>query len=263
MPEKHPVMTTKSCAIVIAAGAAWVLAAPALAASTPAGIGTVGIPAADGRLFGHLPYGEASTEQMVVAMPGFGLSAPCLLQPDAAADLTHLLNAANATPGVAHRLRGVSCYRSVAHQWAVFCRGSSPGDACRDAILRARSVGPPGFSEHATGYAIDFGIRPSPDCPDVNACIADTIPGKWLLDHAPDYGFELSFPAGNAQGVTWEPWHWRWVGTSIDKPGAVRARMIFARARTEFPARPVIDAQQPARAASVGPPTDILPAGVY
>ena len=47
-------------------------------------------------------------------------------------------------------------------------------------------------------------------------------------------------PAGNAQGVTWEPWHWRWVGTSPAAPGAAAARAIFATARTRFPAQPGI-----------------------
>lgn len=64
--------------------------------------------------------------------------------------------------------------------------------------------------------------------------------GRWLLLNAPDYGFELSFPAANAQGVTWEPWHWRWVGTSNSEPGALAARALFAEARERFPANPRI-----------------------
>ena len=45
---------------------------------------------------------------------------------------------------------------------------------------------------------------------------------------------------GNRQQVKWEPWHWRWVGTSADTPGAARARFIFAKARVAFPAEPAI-----------------------
>ena len=77
-------------------------------------------------------------------------------------------------------------------------------------------------------------------CGDVSDCIARTAPGKWLLQHAAEFGFELSFPAGNAQGVTWEPWHWRWVGTSAAVPGAAAARALFTTARTRFPAQPGI-----------------------
>jgi D-alanyl-D-alanine carboxypeptidase len=80
----------------------------------------------------------------------------------------------------------------------------------------------------------------APGCPDVEACIARTGPGRWLLDNAPEYGFELSFPIGNAQGVTWEPWHWRWVGTSVADPAAMTARTLFARARRQFAASPAV-----------------------
>ncbi|MEM1310980.1 MAG: D-alanyl-D-alanine carboxypeptidase family protein, partial [Cyanobacteria bacterium P01_H01_bin.153] len=34
----------------------------------------------------------------------------------------------------------------------------------------------------------------------------------WLETNAARYSFELSFPEGNAQGVQYEPWHWRYVG---------------------------------------------------
>jgi D-alanyl-D-alanine carboxypeptidase len=40
--------------------------------------------------------------------------------------------------------------------------------------------------------------------------------------------------------VTWEPWHWRWVGTSPTAPGAAAARALFETARTRFPAQPGI-----------------------
>jgi D-alanyl-D-alanine carboxypeptidase len=268
MPEQEPVMinTKRVIGIVLAALCLASMSAGdahrrshfvrAVHAPPPA---PIGIPDADGRLFGHLPYDEAPPADLEIVMRGFGLSVPCLMQHDAAADLVHLLNGANATPGVAGKLRAVSCYRTAAHQRAVFCHAGRAGNACRDAALRAHSVGPPGFSEHSTGYAIDFAVRPARACRDVDPCIAGTEAGKWLLAHAPDYGFELSFPEGNAQGVTWEPWHWRWVGTSIEKPGAARARLVFARARTEFPASPVIDGQPPrATQATVFPPAILL-----
>lgn len=197
-------------------------------------------PGADGRVLGHIPYREAPLSELVSAPAGFALGQPCYVQRDVAPDLTRMLAAAAATPGVGNRLRGVSCYRTIEHQRAVFCSQIGPRKRCRDAAERARTVGPPGHSEHATGYAIDFGLRPSGGCGDVSPCLARTAAGQWLIAHAPEYGFELSFPAGNAQGVTWEPWHWRWVGASITTPGAARARLLFARARREFPATPQV-----------------------
>lgn len=219
------------------------------------------VPAPDGRLLGHLPYVEVAPAELVAAPPGFAILGPCRVHRDAAPDLARLLAAAARAPELGKRLRAVSCFRSVAHQRAVFCR-ASPRGICSDPRERARYVGPPGFSEHATGYAIDFGTRPSPGCPDVNACIAATPAGRWLLAHAPQYGFELSFPSGNPQGVTWEPWHWRWVGVSSDVPGAATARLVFARARGLYPASPaVIDAPAAATIVTVTtpPPVTLLP----
>ncbi|OYY71777.1 MAG: hypothetical protein B7Y47_06760 [Sphingomonas sp. 28-63-12] len=205
---------------------------------------------ADGRLLGHLPYGQASATELVAAPAAFAIGVPCRLRPEAAADLARLLSAAALTPGLAGRIRAVSCYRTIDHQRAVFCSQIGPTKRCRNAAERARAVGPPGYSEHATGYAIDFGTRPSPGCGDVDACFAWTPAGRWLMAHAIDFGFELSFPAGNAQGVTWEPWHWRWVGTAVDAPGAGPARAIFARARRDFPGQP----QLPELAPAINPP---------
>jgi D-alanyl-D-alanine carboxypeptidase len=208
------------------------------AVATPVMVPGIGVTGADGRMFGHLPYAEAPASEMVaVASPGFALGAACKMQKEAVADLTALIDAANATPGVSHKLRGVSCYRTIAYQRSVFCRAH---EACGDAASRARDVGPPGYSEHATGYAIDFGVHPSPGCADLEWCMASTPAGLWLIAHARDFGFELSFPASNKQNVGWEPWHWRWVGRTAQSPGAARARAIFARARTQFPARPGI-----------------------
>jgi len=223
---------------------AWAtLATPALAmAATPEQLcsGQWVTPGADGRVLGHIPYREAPMSDLVSAPAGFSLGQPCHIQRDAAPDLARMLTAAATAPGVGNVLRGVSCYRTIAYQHGVFCSQIGPRKACKDAAERARSVAPPGHSEHATGYAIDFGLRPSGGCRDVNPCFARTAAGLWLLAHAPEYGFELSFPAGNTQGVTWEPWHWRWVGGSINTPGAARARLLFARARGDFPGNPQI-----------------------
>ncbi len=211
---------------------------------------------ADGRMLGHLPYGQANAAELVTMPSRFSIGVPCQLRREAAADLSRMLTDATSS-GIGGAIRAVSCYRTVNRQRSVFCGQIGPGKRCKDAAERARYVGPPGYSEHATGYAIDFGTRPSAGCADVDACFANTRAGRWLLAHGSEYGFELSFPAGNAQGVTWEPWHWRWVGTAADAPGAGPARAIFARARTAYPARPMqVDAP-----AAVGMPTATPPPG--
>lgn len=193
-------------------------------------------PSGDGRMFGHFPYADATPAGLASAPPGFALGQPCRLQPAVIADLARLL-AARAASGVPGTLHAVSCYRSITHQQSVFCRS---GKLCQDAAARARLVAPPGYSEHETGYAIDFAVRPAPGCRDTDDCIAGTPAGQWLLANGALYGFELSFPIGNAQGVSWEPWHWRWVGANGDAGDAGRARALFAAARARFPASPRI-----------------------
>ena len=219
-------------------------------------------PGPDGRVLGHIAYDEVAPIDLVPAPAGFAIGLPCRDERDGLPDLARMLDAARATPGVEQHLRAVSCFRSVSHQSAVFCGQIGPRRRCKNAADRALLVGPPGYSEHATGYAIDFGVRPSPGCGDVEPCVAATLTGQWLVAHAAEYGFELSFPAGNAQGVSWEPWHWRWVGTSADTPGALRARLTFAHARIAYPASPAVrdhNGDQPVMPPGAARPGDIPP----
>jgi D-alanyl-D-alanine carboxypeptidase len=182
------------------------------------------------RVYGHLSYGDGPPTELVPAPEGFALGA-CLVRRDMIPDLQRLLAAAPAGS-----LRGLSCHRSIIRQAGVFCRETPAGGAADRSI----SVAPPGHSEHSSGYAIDFAVRPSPNCPDAEACMAATPAAKWLVANAPRFGFEMSFPGGNKQNVKWEPWHWRWVGATAATPGAARARFVFAKARRDFPAVPAV-----------------------
>ena len=182
------------------------------------------------RVFGHLSYGDGAPSELVPAPAGFALGA-CLVRRDMIPDLERLLAAAPAGS-----LRGLSCHRSILRQAEIFCR-DTPDDGAAD---RSISVAPPGHSEHSSGFAIDFAIRPSPNCPDAEACMAATSAARWLVANAPRYGFEMSFPGGNKQNVKWEPWHWRWVGATAATPGAARARFVFAKARRDYPANPAV-----------------------
>src|SRR3546814_4558653 len=81
---------------------------------------------------------------MLVAAPeGFGLRQPGLLRREVLPDLTALIAAAHAA-GVTGTVQGVSCYRSAAHQRAVFCAINPDGDArCNEPEKRSeeRRVG--------------------------------------------------------------------------------------------------------------------------
>lgn len=204
-------------------------------------------PGPDGRVAGHFAYSDAAADDIVSAPPGFGLKPYCRLHRAMLPDLQRLLDAARADPSVGGTLHGLSCHREVARQRNVFCRDSSVS-----AAERAISVAPAGYSEHATGYAIDFAVRPARGCPDAEACMAATPAARWLIANARRFGFEMSFPAGNKQQVKWEPWHWRWVGTGTSEPGAAQARAVFARARAQFPADPGI--RNPLKVEVAGPP---------
>lgn len=190
---------------------------------------------ADGRAFGHLPYGDASETDLTILPSEYSVGGPCVIRRDVLPDLIRLFEAARADPVAMGQLRALSCQRTIARQRDVFCRGGATAPADR-----AISVAPPGYSEHATGYALDFAIRPANGCPDAEACMAVTAPARWLLANAPRFGFEQSFPGGNKQNVKWEPWHWRWVGTTSSAPGAAKARFVFARARKFYPASPAV-----------------------
>lgn len=221
--------------------AALLLATMSLAAPAAAQVcaGASASMASDGRVYGHLPYGDAPPDELVPAPAGFALNG-CMVRRDMIPDLQRLLAAAEGDRSVMGQLRALSCHRSIIRQASVFCREHPDAGGDPDAT-RAISVAPPGHSEHSTAYALDFAVRPANGCPDAEACMAATPAARWLVANAPRFGFEMSFPGGNKQHVKWEPWHWRWVGTSAAAPGAARARFIFAKARAQFPANPAVD----------------------
>lgn len=190
----------------------------------------------DGRALGHFPYGDAAPGTLI-SVPSHLAIGACRLRPEVVADLERLIAAAAGDPAVQGRLYAFSCHRSIPHQQSTFCRTRESDSG----IDRAISAAPPGHSEHATGYALDFTVRPADGCPDAEACMAAKPAFRWLAANAPRFGFEMSFPAGNKQGVKWEPWHWRWVGASATAAGAARARFLFAKARKDFAADPAVD----------------------
>ena len=70
----------------------------------------------------------------------------------------------------------------------------------------AQYVARPGTSEHQLGLAVDFNS--------VETSFSDTKAGKWLKQHAAEYGFILRYEKEKQSitKVTYEPWHYRYVG---------------------------------------------------
>ncbi|QJQ32357.1 D-alanyl-D-alanine carboxypeptidase family protein [Sphingomonas lacunae] len=162
-----------------------------------------------GTLFGHLRSDEAPRSSLVATPAGFGGGNCSLIHASAAGALSRMLAAARADdPAVARAMMGISCYRSIERQAALFCNADRI--ASRGYAGQARWVAPPGFSEHSTGLAIDFGSR-NGNC-NLEQCFKNDPVGRWLKENARRFGFHLSFPEGNPQGVSFEPWHYRYVG---------------------------------------------------
>jgi len=95
-----------------------------------------------------------------------------------------------------------------------------------------RWLAPPGYSEHQTGWVLDLGDGDDPEADD-NPLFERTAAFRWLRANASRYQFELSFPPGHWQGVGYEPWHWRFVGTpeaqATFHPRGLRALAVWGR----------------------------------
>lgn len=72
----------------------------------------------------------------------------------------------------------------------------------------------PGYSEHQTGFAIDFSFG---NC--YLDCFNDSPQYHWMQKNAAAYGFIERYPPGfeSITGYSPESWHWRYVGPEIAK----------------------------------------------
>ncbi|MBU5266159.1 D-alanyl-D-alanine carboxypeptidase family protein [Virgibacillus proomii] len=106
-----------------------------------------------------------------------------------------------------------SGYRSYDRQVTVFNSNVQSLGEKEANLVSAR----PGESEHQTGLTMDV-TSPAINF-DLTTEFADTDEGKWLADHAADYGFIIRFPKGK-EDITkyqYEPWHIRYVGKKAAK----------------------------------------------
>lgn len=103
----------------------------------------------------------------------------------------------------------VTGYRSYEDQQKYYTSRMELLNNSEDAKKQVQAAG---CSEHQTGLAIDFTDDPSNAQPTTD--FGKTDAGKWLYEHAHEYGFILRYPEGKEDitGYTYEPWHYRYVG---------------------------------------------------
>jgi zinc D-Ala-D-Ala carboxypeptidase len=172
--------------------------------------------AADGTLLGHYPYPEARPEELqTISSDG-----QMRLNASAAQAFKEMIAAAQAE-GVS--IVPLSAFRSLQDQKELFFEVKK--ERVQTAQERAGVSAPPGYSEHHTGYAIDLGDGNTPSV-NLSPDFETTRGFKWLQENAPRFSFEISFPKDNAQGVSYEPWHWRYVGDSASLETFYKARNI-------------------------------------
>ena len=159
--------------------------------------------------YGHFPYPvSVPTDMLLIASYAQGEDQRYeTLHPDAAAALLKMVAAARAD-GV--WLVPASGFRTIAQQRSLFtAQVASKGTPESAALVSA----PPGYSEHHTGYAVDLADGSVAQGYDISASFAKTLAYQWLTANAATFSFELSFPENNEQGISFEPWHWRYIGT--------------------------------------------------
>lgn len=94
-----------------------------------------------------------------------------------------------------------SAYRSINYQNRIFVRRMKQGHTFEETC---RYVAPPGYSQHMLGTAIDF----SPS----DWSFAESPQYQWLQENGADFGFEETYSRNNRYHISWESWHWNYVG---------------------------------------------------
>lgn len=129
----------------------------------------------------------------------------CMLREEAAKKLEEMVNKAS-EEGLFIGL--ISGYRSYSYQVDLYnSYVSNHGQEYTDTFSSR-----PGYSDHQTGLAVDLCGE------DINYDLStefeNTSEGKWLHEHAHEYGFIMRYPKGkdDITGYSYEPWHFRYIG---------------------------------------------------
>lgn len=175
-------------------------------------------PKPEDAILGHFAYPEAAQSELepIVADGSIKMR-------KAAARAYQSMVAAARQEGVS--LVAISGFRSIAdQQYLYFNVKAERGETAAE---RAQVSAPPGYSEHHTGYAVDIGDGNVP-ATNLRQEFDGTSAYRWLKDNAARFSFEISFPKNNPQGVSYEPWHWRYVGD-------IQSLKTFYKAREQKP----------------------------
>jgi D-alanyl-D-alanine carboxypeptidase len=102
-------------------------------------------------------------------------------------------------------LEAISGYRGHDYQLGIFQRKLARGLSI-DEILQVNAA--PGYSEHHSGCALDISSLGEPAAEE---SFENSAAFDWLMTHAEQFGFRLSYPRDNPHGIVYEPWHWYYV----------------------------------------------------
>ncbi|GET41889.1 peptidase M15B and M15C DD-carboxypeptidase VanY/endolysin [Microseira wollei NIES-4236] len=167
-------------------------------------------------LLGHLAYPEAPAKDLQAITANGQIK----LRKTAAQKFMAMTAAARAQGVI---IVPISGFRSVSEQQHLFFDVKAQRNQV--ATERAAVSAPPGYSEHHTGYAVDIGDGRTP-ATNLSQTFEQTAAYKWLAANAARYSFEMSFPKNNTQGVSYEPWHWRFVGDRHSLETFYQARQL-------------------------------------
>lgn len=167
-------------------------------------------------LLGHLTYPQAPESELVTISGNRGIR----MRKTAAQKFQEMVATARSANVI---LVPISGFRSVKDQEQLFFGLGAQKN--QTPAQRAALSAPPGHSEHHTGYAVDIGDGAAP-ATNLQTNFENTKAFNWLQANAARFGFEISFPKNNVQGVSYEPWHWRFVGDRDSLETFYRARNL-------------------------------------
>jgi LAS superfamily LD-carboxypeptidase LdcB len=132
---------------------------------------------------------------------------PQFLPPDVFNAYTAMM--AQMRKDLGRRLYVESGYRSSAYQlYLLVFYLSNHAYSLRETV---KFVALPGYSEHGSPahQALDFINENGINGEDNPKEFEDLPENAWLLKNAARFGFVLSYPKNSRDGITYEPWHWR------------------------------------------------------